>query len=606
LVDVREIEQFFDPVKAMFLPDRYIQGGCPKCGALDQYGDACEVCGAVYNATELVNPRSTLTGATPVLAKSDHYFFRLSDPRCVAYLRAWLSGASTQDRPPVQTEVANKVREWLGEEADAKLADWDISRDAPYFGIPIPDAPNKYFYVWLDAPIGYLAALKHHFDAGQAAQHWHAQSRTVQNFDAFMKDPQVEQVHFIGKDIVYFHTLFFPAMLHFSGRKSPSAINVHGFMTVSGEKMSKSRGTGLSPQRYLELGLNPEWLRYYLAAKLNARVEDVDFNPDDFLARVNSDLIGKYVNIASRAAGFLNKRFDGQVIATGTASNDSTRSLELIKGLRGSADSIAHAWDARDNGRAVREIMALADRVNQFADEVKPWELARNPDLANELQAVCSTLIEAFHILTVFLHPVLPATTEHALHFLNCHQQMTGGVLPWSACLQFNPEGGRIGAYEHLMTRVEAKQIDALFDTPPQAAPSTVAPTQAAHSATPAATSTTSALPTISIDQFNAVELRVARIVEAGRVEGSNRLLRLMLDVGEDRPRQVFSGIAQVYAPEQLINRLTVLVANLEPRKMKFGVSEGMVLAAGSDDPQNPGIYLLNADSGARPGMRVN
>jgi methionyl-tRNA synthetase len=392
-------------------------------------------------------------------------------------------------------------------------------------------------------------------------------------------------------------------MLHFSGRKSPSAINVHGFMTVSGEKMSKSRGTGLSPQRYLEIGLNPEWLRYYLAAKLNARVEDVDFNPDDFLARVNSDLIGKYVNIASRAAGFLNKRFDGQVIATGNASNDSTRSLELIKVLRGSADSIAQAWDARDNGRAVREIMALADRVNQFADEVKPWELARNADQANELQSACSTLIEAFHILTVYLHPVLPATTEQALRFLNCHHQMTGGVLPWSACLQFNPEGGRIGAYEHLMTRVEAKQIDALFDAPPQEAPTTpTTPTQTA----PTQTAPTQTAPKISIDQFNAVELRVARIIEAERVEGSNRLLRLILDAGEDRPRQVFSGIAQVYAPEQLINRLTVLVANLEPRKMKFGLSEGMVLAAGSDDPKNPGIYLLNADSGALPGMRVN
>jgi methionyl-tRNA synthetase len=426
-----------------------------------------------------------------------------------------------------------------------------------------------------------------------------------------MNDAQVEQVHFIGKDIVYFHTLFFPAMLHFSGRKSPSAINVHGFMTVSGEKMSKSRGTGLSPQRYLELGLNPEWLRYYLAAKLNARVEDVDFNPDDFLARVNSDLIGKYVNIASRAAGFLNKRFDGQVTATGTASNDSNRSVELIKGLRGSADSIAHAWDARDNGRAVREIMALADRVNQFADEVKPWELARNPDLTNELQAACSTLIEAFHILTVYLHPVLPATTEHALRFLNCQHQMVGGVLPWSASLQFNPEGGRIGAYEHLMTRVEAKQIDALFDAPQpaaaaEAAPTGAAATEVAHTTSPAATSTTSIVRTISIDQFNAVELRVARIIQAERIEGSSRLLRLMLDVGEDRPRQVFSGIAQVYAPEQLIDRLTVLVANLEPRKMKFGVSEGMVLAAGSDDPKNPGIYLLNADSGALPGMRVN
>jgi len=635
LIDVREIEQFFDPVKAMFLPDRYIQGGCPQCGAPDQYGDACEVCGAVYNATELLNPRSTLTGAVPILARSEHYFFRLSDPRCVDFLRTWLIGAPTQDKSPVQSEVANKVREWLGDGVETKLADWDISRDAPYFGIPIPDAPGKFFYVWLDAPIGYLAALKHHFDSGQAARHWHSASRTAQDFASFMSDPGVEQVHFIGKDIVYFHTLFFPAMLHFSGRKTPSAVNVHGFLTVSGEKMSKSRGTGLSPQRYLELGLNPEWLRYYLAAKLNARVEDVDFNPDDFLARVNADLIGKYVNIASRAAGFLNKRFGGEVIPTGRSGNDSERSIALIQAMRTSASSIEHAWDSRDNGRAIREIMSLADRVNQFADEVKPWELARHPEQAGQLQAACSTLIEAFHILTVYLHPVLPATTARALRFLNCDHELDSAVLPWSAAQQFEPVGGRIGSYEHLMTRIEAKQIDALFEPPPPAPstassttatstpasapasaaapapglPSTGAPVDLASQPRPQAESAGIAVtpnPTIDINQFNAVDLRIARIVDARRVEGSSRLLQLMLDAGEGRHRQVFSGIAQVYAPEQLVGRMTVLVANLAPRKMKFGISEGMVLAAGSDDPQRPGLFLLDPDDGAQPGMRVS
>ena len=605
LIEVREIEQFFDPVKAMFLPDRYIQGACPKCATPDQYGDACEQCGAVYSATELISPRSTLTGATPVLAKSDHYFFRLSDPRCVAYLRQWLQGedrdasarAGADGRSPVQTEVANKVREWLGAEGEtgaSSLADWDISRDAPYFGIPIPDAPGKFFYVWLDAPIGYLASLKSHFERGQAAKHWHGASRTPQSFDNFLADPAVEQVHFIGKDIVYFHTLFFPAMLHFSGRKAPSAVHVHGFITVSGAKMSKSRGTGISPQRYLSLGLNPEWLRYYLAAKLNARVEDVDFNPDDFVARVNADLIGKYINIASRAAGFLNKRFAGEVLPTGSEHNASPSAIKLIQNLRSSASTIASAWEQREYGRAVREIMALADQVNQFADEVKPWELARAEGQELALQAACSTLLEAFHILTVYLHPVIPSTTEHAMRFLNCQHQIVDGALPWSAADAFAPNGGRIGPYEHLMRRVEPSQLDALFEAPTE---------PSANATTP---ETGSESPSIEITQFNAVDLRVAKIVAASRVTGSDKLLQLTLDIGESQPRNVFSGIAKAYDPADLVGRLTVMVANLAPRKMKFGVSQGMVLAAASNDPNEPGLFLLSPDDGARPGLRVS
>ena len=596
LIDSRTIEQFFDPVKEMFLPDRYIKGECPKCGAKDQYGDSCEVCGAVYAPTDLKNPYSSLSGATPVMKSSEHFFFRLSDPRCVDFLRGWaLDGR-------LQPEVANKAREWL--EGDQGLGDWDISRDAPYFGIPIPDAPGKYFYVWLDAPIGYLASLKNHFDKGQAS------ARTAQSFEEFVADPGVEQYHFIGKDIIYFHTLFWPATLHFSGRKPPTNVFVHGFITVSGEKMSKSRGTGISPLRYLEIGMNPEWLRYYIAAKLNPRVEDVDFNPDDFVARVNSDLVGKYVNIASRASSFLARFFDG--VLTDVATLDVWRALGAAE--RGA--EIAACYEARDFGRALRIAMEFADRINQHFDAEKPWELAKDPEQRARLQTVCSVCIAGFHQLTVWLKPVLPALAARAEAFLGT------GTLDWAS--QATPPA-RIGRYEHLMTRIEARQIDALFDLPAAPAAAPAASTKHAGGEREANASNAAAaanasggnrgakskapapLPdgTIGIDDFARIDLRVARIVDASLVEGSDKLLKLTLDVGEGRHRTVFSGIRSAYAPEDLTGKLTVMVANLAPRKMKFGLSEGMVLAASADDPAQPGIFLLDPHAGAQPGMKV-
>ncbi len=567
LIDVREVEQFFDPVKSMFLPDRYIKGTCPKCGAADQYGDSCEVCGAVYAPTDLKNPYSALSGATPELRSSEHYFFRLSDPRCVEYLQSW-----TQDGK-LQPEVANKVKEWFvrDEDGNGGLSDWDISRDAPYFGIPIPGADGKYFYVWLDAPIGYLASLVNLF------------GKLGQDADAFLADPEVEQIHFIGKDIVYFHTLFWPAMLHFSGRKVPNNVYVHGFITVSEEKMSKSRGTGISPLRYLELGLNPDWLRYYIAAKLNSHVEDVDFTPDDFVTRVNSDLVGKYVNIASRVSGFLTKRFDGVVSAD---LGEDGRSL--IAELQAQVPTVAELYETREFAKALREIMALADRVNTYIEAHKPWELAKVEGADRELHQACSTGIEGFRLLTILLAPVLPGVATAVAQFL--------GVEPfeWDDAEQVLGEH-RIGRYQHLMQRVDSAVVDQLFEAPtPIAEAPAVIP-----GGEPIAEE-------ITIDQFAAVDLRVAKIVAAAAVEGSTKLLQLTLDVGEAEPRTVFSGIAAAYRPDDLVGRLTVVVANLAPRTMRFGVSQGMVLAAAHhDEKSNPGIFLLEADGGATPGMRV-
>ena len=564
LITTRTIEQFFDPVKGMFLADRYIKGECPKCGAKDQYGDNCEVCGAVYAPTDLKNPYSVLSGATPELRSSEHFFFKLSDARCVEFLRGW-----TQDGK-LQSEVANKVKEWFTGEGDEGpgLDDWDISRDAPYFGIEIPDAPGKYFYVWLDAPIGYLASLKNLFD------------RKGMDFDAYLADPGVEQVHFIGKDIVTFHTLFWPAMLKFSGRKVPDHVFVHGFITVSGEKMSKSRGTGISPLRYLELGMDAEWLRYYIAAKLNARVEDIDFNAEDFVARVNADLVGKYVNIASRAAGFIAKRFGGKLSA-----DLGVEGRTLLDGLRAYAELVAELFETRDYGKALREIMALADRVNEYVDQHKPWELAKQQGQDAVLHDVCSVCIEAFRVLTVYLKPVLPALAAQVEAFLKVEQ------LQWHDAAR-SIGGHTIGAYQHLMQRVDTKLLDALFEPP--AAPAPPPPGGEALAAE------------IGIDDFAKVDLRIARIVAAERVEGSTKLLRLTLDAGEGRTRNVFSGIASAYAPEQLAGKLTVLVANLAPRKMKFGVSEGMVLAAShADEKAHPGLYVLEPWPGAVPGLRV-
>ncbi|HEY8027629.1 MAG TPA: methionine--tRNA ligase [Burkholderiaceae bacterium] len=569
LITTKTIEQFYDPVKNMFLADRYIKGECPKCGAKDQYGDSCEVCGAVYAPTELKNPYSALSGATPVMKSSEHYFFKLSDPKCVEFLRQW---ALADNR--LQPEVANKAKEWL--EGDNGLGDWDISRDAPYFGIEIPDAPGKYFYVWLDAPIGYLASLKNYF------------GKTGRDFEAFMADPSTEQYHFIGKDITYFHTLFWPAMLHFSGMKVPNNVYVHGFITVSGEKMSKSRGTGISPLRYLDIGMNPEWLRYYIAAKLSAKVEDVDFNPDDFIARVNSDLIGKYINIASRAAGFITKKFAGKV-----ATEWATDADAFLAGLRQAAPEIHALYDQREFGKALRAVMELADRVNAYVDANKPWELAKDAAKDALLQEVCSRLLEAFRILTIYLKPVLPALATQVEAQLNLQP------LQWSDVTHPLPNGHAINPYSHLMTRVDAKMLDALFEAPAEATPAAPSESAAAPDIEPLAEE-------IKIDDFARIDLRIAMIVNCELVEGSDKLLRLTLDVGEGRMRNVFSGIKSSYQPAELIGKLTVMVANLAPRKMKFGVSEGMVLAASAaDEKADPGIYVLNPWPGAKPGMRV-
>ncbi|MDO8448928.1 MAG: methionine--tRNA ligase [Rhodoferax sp.] len=579
LIETKTIEQFFDVEKNMFLPDRFIKGECPKCHAKDQYGDNCEVCGAVYAPTDLINPYSALSGATPVLKSSEHFFFKLSDPRCVEFLQQWTQGNDESGKPRLQPEVANKVKEWFsvrtnpdGSKSEG-LGDWDISRDAPYFGIEIPDAPGKYFYVWLDAPIGYLASLKDLL------------TRRGESYDDYMANPKLEQYHFIGKDIVTFHTLFWPATLHFSGRKTPNNIFVHGFLTVNnGEKMSKSRGTGLDPLKYLSLGMNPEWLRYYLAAKLSARNEDIDFNADDFMARVNSDLIGKYVNIASRAAGFLTKRFDGKL-----THQFGTQGAELLHTVRDAADGIAQMYEAREFGKVTREIMLLADKVNAYVDQNKPWDLAKDTANNEALHQVCSVLINTFAVLTRYLAPVLPSLAQAVQGFVGANMN------DWNAKLDV----AAIAPYQHLMQRVTPEQLDALFEAP--------APVESAQAAIEnIAPCGEEIAPTISIDDFAKIDLRIAKIVNCEPVEGSTKLLRLTLDVGEGKTRNVFSGIASAYKPEDLVGKLTVMVANLAPRKMKFGISEGMVLAGShADEKANPGIYVLEPSAGAQPGMRV-
>ena len=598
LIATRTIAQFYDPIKGMFLPDRYIKGTCPRCGAKDQFGDACEVCGSTYAPTDLIDPYSAITGAKPELRESEHLFFRLSAPEVVAYLKRWTRAPAPGQT--LQPEVFNKVQEWLGSDGD-QLGDWDISRDAPYFGIEIPDqpegAPKKYFYVWLDAPIGYLAALKKHFDSGAARA-----LGEPRGFDAFMADPAVEQYHFIGKDIVYFHTLFWPAMLHFSDRKTPTNVFVHGFMTLMGEKMSKSRGSGISPQRYAELGLDPEWLRYYLAAKLNAKVEDLDFNPDDFVARVNSDLIGKYVNIASRAATFITRHFAG---ALGTPAETAEATKERLQTAVRDAEIARANYDAREFGKVLRDAMRIADHINEAFDAAQPWLLAKDPAQRDRLQTACSQALQGFALLSVILAPVLPGVTSRvARELFGLDRDFV-----W-ADAGFAP--ARINAYRHLLTRVDPKQMKELLGPEP-AAPgsvanvksSTPAPAAAAtKSPQPAseARSTTGAAAHISIEDFGKVDLRIARIVAAETVEGADKLVKLTLDIGEAAPRTVFAGIKSAYAPASLVGRLTPMVANLAPRTMRFGVSEGMVLAASGD---GPGIYLLAPDAGAAPGMRV-
>ena len=568
LIEARDIEQYYDPIKNMFLPDRFIKGECPKCHAKDQYGDSCEVCGTTYSPTDLLNPYSAVSGATPERRTSTHYFFKLSDPRCEQFLRDWVQGLA-------QPEATNKMREWLGEGDEHKLSDWDISRDAPYFGFEIPNAPGKYFYVWLDAPVGYYASFKN------------LCAKKGLDFDEWTKpDSTTEQYHFIGKDILYFHTLFWPATLKFSGHRTPTNVFAHGFLTVDGAKMSKSRGTFITADSYIQTGMNPEWLRYYFAAKLNASMEDLDLNLDDFIARVNSDLVGKYVNIASRASGFLLKRFGGKI-------DDAAMNDELLLQLRAASATIAELYEAREYGKAMRAIMELTDAVNVFIDTNKPWELARVEGQDAELHRVCSICLEAFRILTVYLSPVLPTVAEKAYAFLNIASQM------WTDVATPLNSANAINAYKHMLTRVEPTHVEKLLEANKQSL-------QATDSAVVAAEIEPIA-DTITIDDFVKVDLRIAKILECKAVEGSTKLLQLTLDAGEGKTRNVFSGIASMYQPEELVGKLTVLVANLAPRKMKFGVSEGMVLAASAKDgTDNNGIYILQPIAGAEPGMRIS
>jgi methionyl-tRNA synthetase len=607
LIEVRTIEQFFDPEKNMFLPDRYIKGECPKCHTKDQYGDNCENCGAVYAPTDLINPYSALSGAKPELRNSEHFFFKLSDPRCVEFLENW-----TQDGK-LQPDVANKIKEWFSVRTNPDgtksegLGDWDISRDAPYFGIEIPDAPGKYFYVWLDAPVGYLASLKNWFDkGGPKAKHGDTRS-----FDEYIAAPDTEQYHFIGKDIVTFHTLFWPAMLKFSGRKTPNNVFVHGFLTVNnGEKMSKSRGTGLDPLKYLSLGMNAEWLRYYLAAKLTAKNEDIDFNAEDFMLRVNSDLIGKYVNIASRTAPFFAKYLGNKMPQIEMSLFQGIAPVPTVAGGFGLAvaysKDICAAFESREYGKALRLTMEVADAINKEFDAHKPWILAKtaatDPTSKNLLEQICASSIAGFKALSLFLKPVLPELVREAEKYLNCPElQWSNLSLPLDPAT-FIPPGHEFGDFTALMQRVTKEQLEALFEPPAgiesaQAAPETIA------TALPGGEAIAE---TITIDDFAKIDLRIAKIVNCESVEGSTKLLRLTLDVGEGKTRNVFSGIASMYKPEQLVGKLTVMVANLAPRKMKFGVSEGMVLAGShQDEKAHPGIYILEPFAGAQPGMRV-
>jgi len=573
LITRKTIKQAFDPEKQMFLPDRFIKGSCPKCGAEDQYGDNCEKCGATYTPTELKNPHSVLSGATPVERDSEHYFFDL--PQLADRLQEWL------DEERVQPAIRAKLQEWF----DSGLQAWDISRDAPYFGFEIPGAPGKYFYVWLDAPIGYIGAFLK------------LASETGLDFDQYWgQGSDTELVHFIGKDIAYFHTLFWPAMLMGADMRTPTAVHAHGFLTLNGEKMSKSRGTFIKARTYLD-HLEPEALRYYFAAKLGDGIDDIDLNLEDFRQRVNSDLVGKVVNIASRCAGFINKRFDGKLAPALAypALND-----ELVE----AAASIATHYENRETAHAMREIMALADRVNQYIDERKPWVMAKDPETLPDVQGVCTDGLNAFRILMTYLAPVLPERSRRAAEFLQLD------ALGWDA-IDTPLVDHEIAAFKPLMTRIEPQAIKAMMADSaadqkaaveasghPNNAPRNDVMTHAEQDA-PAIDPIADE---ITIDQFAAVDLRVARIAKAEHVEGADKLLRLELDIGGGQTRQVFAGIKSAYSPEDLVGRHTVMVANLKPRKMKFGLSEGMVLAAG---PGGKDLFILNPDDGAQPGMRV-
>ncbi|MCB1790664.1 MAG: methionine--tRNA ligase [Gammaproteobacteria bacterium] len=559
----RTISQAYDPEAQMFLPDRFIKGICPKCGALDQYGDNCEVCGATYAPTDLINPVSAVSGATPVEKDSEHLFFKLGDFEQV--LKDWHAAGH------VQAEVANKLNEWF----EAGLNDWDISRDAPYFGFEIPDAPGKYFYVWLDAPIGYMASFRNFCD------------KTGIDFDTFWNaDSTAELYHFIGKDIIYFHALFWPAMLHGAGFRKPSGVYAHGFLTVDGAKMSKSRGTFIKARTYLK-HLDPEYLRYYFAAKLSSRVDDIDLNLDDFAARVNADLVGKVVNIASRCAGFISKRFDGRL-------SDALDQPELLNTFVSAGAEIASLYEKREFGRAVREIMALADLANQYIDDKAPWVVAKQEGRDAELHAICSMGINLFRVLIGYLKPVLPVMAEKAEAFLN--------VAPMTWDSQAEPLlDHAIDKFKPLMTRVEKDKITAMVEDSKEDLASEVKSGGGGKPVAGSPLATDPIAATIDYADFAKVDLRVVRIAKAEHVEGADKLLRLTLDLGGET-RNVFAGIKSAYAPQDLEGKLTVMVANLAPRTMKFGVSEGMVLAAG---PGGKDLFVLNPDDGAQPGMKV-
>ncbi len=569
LIEVRSIEQLYDPVKNIFLPDRFIKGECPKCHAKDQYGDACEVCGTTYQPTELIAPYSAISGAQPEIRQSDHHFFRLA--QCQDFLSRWTRAGH------LQTEAANKMDEWLAN----GLQDWDISRDAPYFGFEIPDAPGKYFYVWLDAPVGYMASFKN------------LCNRIGCDFDDYWAPDAAagtELIHFIGKDILYFHALFWPAMLEYAGYRTPTRIFAHGFLTVNGVKMSKARGTFITARSYVEQVNNPTYLRYYYAAKLNGSLEDIDLNLDDFVARVNADLVGKYVNIASRTAGFVNRYFDGLL-----SSDLEPADRCLLEPFNAAASALGNYYETRDYSKAMRDIMALADRANEYVNSQRPWDLLKGEPagiaeaVRKKGQDVCTVALNMFRCLTIYLHPVLPELALKVEHFLSVpplQWQNAGDLLL----------GHRIGKYEHLLTRLDPKQVAALISVTTTSA--------VASAATPVAAGTPkvqAAMPTIAIEDFSKVDLRVARITGAESVDGADKLVRLTLDLGTEQ-RIVFAGIKSAYRPEDLVGRLTVMVANLAPRKMRFGVSEGMVLAAG---PGGKDIFILSPDSGAEPGMQV-
>ncbi|WP_118788200.1 methionine--tRNA ligase [Neisseria lactamica] len=568
-IESRVIEQLFDPEKQMFLPDRFVKGECPKCHAQDQYGDNCEVCGTTYSPTELINPYSAVSGVKPELRESEHFFFKLGE--CADFLKAWTSGNNPHDgKPHLQPEALNKMKEWLGEGEETTLSDWDISRDAPYFGFEIPDAPGKYFYVWLDAPVGYMASFKK------------LCGRIGIDFDEYFKaGSQTEMYHFIGKDILYFHALFWPAMLHFSGHRAPTGVYAHGFLTVDGQKMSKSRGTFITAKSYLEQGLNPEWMRYYIATKLNSKIEDIDLNLQDFISRVNSDLVGKYVNIAARASGFIAKRFEGKL-------KDVSDSALLAK-LTAQSEAIAECYENREYAKALRDIMALADAVNEYVDANKPWELAKQEGQDERLHEVCSELINAFTILTAYLAPVLPQTAANAARFLNLD------AITWANTRVTLSEGHAINKYEHLMQRVEQKQVDDLIEANKQSIQTTPAPVEDSKYEKVAEQA--------SFDDFMKIDMRVAKVLNCEAVEGSTKLLKFDLDFGFEK-RIIFSGIAASYPnPAELNGRMVIAVANFAPRKMaKFGVSEGMILSAATAEGK---LKLLDVDAGAQPGDKV-